>query len=124
MNDEKLQTTVRHAYANSPAFRERLDGAGVKPEEIKSIADLTRVPVFTKDEAIARQQADPPFGGMLAAPLSAVSHFFFSPGPLYEPGPTDAPVSGSTTWMSGSGSRRMAMPSPVLTASTPNSAVA
>ena len=89
MKEERLQEIVQHAYDHSPAFRERLDGAGVRPDEIKSIADLSRVPVFTKDEAIARQQADPPFGGMLAAPLSAVSHFFFSPGPLYEPGPTE-----------------------------------
>ena len=89
MKEERLQEIVQHAYDHSPAFRERLDGAGVGPEEIKTLADLSRVPVFTKDEAIARQQADPPFGGMLAAPLSAVSHFFFSPGPLYEPGPTE-----------------------------------
>jgi phenylacetate-CoA ligase len=89
MKEERLQEIVQHAYDHSPAFRERLDGAGVRPDEIKSIADLSRVPVFTKDEAIARQQTDPPFGGMLAAPLSAVSHFFFSPGPLYEPGPTE-----------------------------------
>jgi len=79
MKDEQLTQSIRHAYANSPAFRERLDGAGVGPEEIKTLADLSRVPVFTKDEAI----------GMLAAPLSAVSHLFFSPGPLYEPGPPE-----------------------------------
>ncbi|MBP6016919.1 MAG: AMP-binding protein [Candidatus Promineofilum sp.] len=90
MKDEQLQTIIQHAYANSPAFRERLDEAGVKPEAIRSVADLTAVPVFTKDDAVARQQADPPFGGMLAAPLSAVSHIFFSPGPLYEPGPEPA----------------------------------
>lgn len=87
MDDHKLQNIIHHAYANSPAFRARLDGAGVKPEAVRSVADLTAVPVFTKDDAVARQQADPPFGGMLAAPLSAVSHIFFSPGPLYEPGP-------------------------------------
>jgi phenylacetate-CoA ligase len=67
--------------------RARFDGAGIKPEDIRTAADLDRVPVLTKDDAVARQQADPPFGGMLAAPLSAVSHLFFSPGPLYEPGP-------------------------------------
>lgn len=89
MDDRKLQTIIQHAYANSPAFRARLDGAGVKPGDVRSVADLTAVPVFTKDDAVALQQADPPFGGMLAAPLSAVSHIFFSPGPLYEPGPAE-----------------------------------
>ena len=89
MDDRKLQDIIQHAYANSPAFQARLDGAGVRPEDVRSVADLSRVPVLTKDEAIALQAADPPFGGMLAAPLSAVSHIFFSPGPLYEPGPEE-----------------------------------
>ena len=31
------------------------------------------------------QQADPPFGGLLAVPMSEVRHVFMSPGPLYEP---------------------------------------
>jgi phenylacetate-CoA ligase len=87
MNDQHLQEFIQHAYTNSPAFRARLDGAGVRPERIATNDDLNRIPVLTKDDAVALQQADPPFGGMLAAPLSAVSHIFFSPGPLYEPGP-------------------------------------
>lgn len=86
---KQLQALVQHAYDHSPAFRARLDGAGIRPEEIRSEADLNRIPVFTKDEAAALQAADPPFGGMLAAPLSAVSRIFFSPGPLYEPGPEE-----------------------------------
>ena len=89
MTDQQIQDIIQHAYANSPAFRARLDGAGVRPEQIASVDDLAAVPVLTKDDAVALQQADPPFGGMLAAPLSAVSHIFFSPGPLYEPGPEE-----------------------------------
>lgn len=89
MTNHQLQDLVQHAYANSKALRERLDGAGVRPEQIATVEDLNLVPVLTKDDAVALQQADPPFGGMLAAPLSAVSHIFFSPGPLYEPGPEE-----------------------------------
>ena len=89
MNDQTLHAIIRHAYANSPEVRQRFDRAGLTPDDVRTVADLARVPVLTKDEAIARQQADPPFGGMLAAPLSAVSHLFFSPGPLYEPGPEE-----------------------------------
>jgi len=79
MNDQTLHAIVQHAYAHSPEVRERFDRAGLSPDDIRTVAGLARVPVLTKDEAIARQQADPPFGGMLAAPLSAVSHLFFSP---------------------------------------------
>jgi phenylacetate-CoA ligase len=89
MKDEHLQDIIAHAYANAPAFRVRLDGAGVRPEQVRTVDDLAAVPVLTKDDAVALQAADPPFGGMLAAPLSAVSHIFFSPGPLYEPGPAE-----------------------------------
>jgi len=89
MNNQQLQELIRHAWANSPAFRNRLDSAGINPNDIQTTADLNRIPVFTKDEAAALQAADPPFGGMLAAPLSAVSRIFFSPGPLYEPGPEE-----------------------------------
>ena len=87
MKDDLITALIQHAHDNSPAFQKRLDAAGIKPDEVRSIDDLARIPVFTKDEAIALQAADPPFGGMLAAPASAVSHLFFSPGPLYEPGP-------------------------------------
>ena len=87
MKDDLITALIQHAHDNSPAFQKRLDAAGIRPDEVRSIDDLARIPVFTKDEAIALQAADPPFGGMLAAPASAVSHLFFSPGPLYEPGP-------------------------------------
>lgn len=89
MNDLQLQELIGHAYANSPAFRARLDSAGVSPDDIRAEADLVKIPVMTKDEAAALQQADPPFGGMLAVPVETVSRIFFSPGPLYEPGPEE-----------------------------------
>lgn len=85
--DNSLRDIVAHAYARSPVFKERLDGLGLKPAAIQNKADLAQIPVLTKDEVLAIQQAAPPFGGMLATPLSEVSHIFLSPGPLYEPTP-------------------------------------
>lgn len=91
--DERVRDTIQFAYANAPAVKTRLEQAGLKPEDIRGIADLVKIPIQTKDEMVALQQADPPFGGALAVPLSKVSHFFFSPGPLFEPGPTaDDPI--------------------------------
>jgi phenylacetate-CoA ligase len=83
--DKKLRETIAAAYANSSEVKGRFDAAGIKPGEIQTVADLARVPVLPKDDVIARQQANPPFGGLLAVPMSEVSHIFFSPGPLYEP---------------------------------------
>lgn len=85
--DQKLKAMVQTAYANVPAVKARFDAAGVRPDDIQKVADLARLPVLSKDEVVAGQQANPPFGGMLGVPLNEVSHIFFSPGPIYEPAP-------------------------------------
>jgi phenylacetate-CoA ligase len=85
--DNALAEIIRYAYAHAPAFKNRLDEIGLPPEAMQTVADLSQLPVLTKDEAVALQQAAPPFGGMLAVPLDQVAHIFLSPGPLYEPTP-------------------------------------
>jgi phenylacetate-CoA ligase len=59
-----LKWTVGHAHANSPFYRERLDGAGVKPEQIRTLEDLRRLPFTTAQDL----QEEYPF------PLRAVAH--------------------------------------------------
>lgn len=83
--DERIHAQIAQAYANAPATRSRLDDAGVTPDDIQGVADLAKIPVLPKDDLVGLQQADPPFGGLLAVPLADIRHIFFSPGPLYEP---------------------------------------
>lgn len=85
--DHRLRAMVQTAYVNVPAVKARFDQAGIRPDEIQKVADLARLPVLSKDDIVALQQAAPPFGGMLGVPLNEVSHIFFSPGPIYEPAP-------------------------------------
>lgn len=85
--DRKLRETVAHAYANATAVKARFDAAGIAPNDIQTIDDLTKLPILRKDEMVQLQQANPPFGGFLGVAPSQVSHIFFSPGPLYEPAP-------------------------------------
>lgn len=85
MMDDKLRKTIENAYANAPATRARFDAAGLTPADIQTAADLEKVPVMSKDSVVQLQQANPPFGGLLAASMDDVEHIFFSPGPLYEP---------------------------------------
>lgn len=47
---EGLRWTVRHAYENSPFYRERLDAAGVTPESITTLKDLERLPFLTAQD--------------------------------------------------------------------------
>ena len=55
---ERLQWTLRHAYANVPDYRRRFDDAGVHPEDCRSLDDLARFPFTTKDDL----RRDYPFG--------------------------------------------------------------
>jgi phenylacetate-CoA ligase len=45
-----LQWTVSHAYSRSDFYRERLDAAGVKPEDIRSIEDIVQLPFTTAED--------------------------------------------------------------------------
>ncbi len=42
-----LKWTVAHAHAGSPFYRARLDEAGVGPDSIKDLSDITRLPFTT-----------------------------------------------------------------------------
>ncbi len=45
-----LQWTVRHAYQGSSFYRAHLEAAGVKPDDIRSLDDLTKLPLTTGDD--------------------------------------------------------------------------
>lgn len=47
---ESLQEIVSLAYERSPFYREKLNQAGVTPGDIKTLADLQRLPFTTKEE--------------------------------------------------------------------------
>lgn len=48
--DERLKNTVRHVYENVPFYRQRMEEAGVTPEDIQSVDDLHKLPFITKDD--------------------------------------------------------------------------
>ncbi len=45
-----VQWTVTHAWNNSPFYRERFKQAGVSPEDIRTLADLQKLPFTTADD--------------------------------------------------------------------------
>ncbi|MFN8485392.1 MAG: AMP-binding protein [Anaerolineae bacterium] len=85
--DDRVRQAVAHAYEYAPAVRRRMDEAGLAPDDVVAAADLDRLPILRKDDLLALQQADPPFGGLLTAPVGSLRRVFQSPGPLYEPEP-------------------------------------
>ena len=57
---EKLQKTVHLVYEYVPYYKKKLKELGVKPEDIKTLADIRKLPFTTKDDL--RKNA--PFGMM------------------------------------------------------------
>ncbi len=47
---ERLKETVNRVYAKVPAYAKKMDEAGVKPEDIKSLPDLAKLPFVTKQD--------------------------------------------------------------------------
>lgn len=82
--NKRLAKQMQFAYKNAPAIKEKFANAGVSPAEIRTVKDLEKLPVTTKDELLKLQQANPPFGGFLAVPVSSLSRIYVSPGPIYD----------------------------------------
>lgn len=70
-----LKWTVAHAYTGSPFYRERLDAAGIGPDSITSLDDLTKLP-FTKADDL---RAGYPFP-LLSVPVEDVVRIHASTG--------------------------------------------
>jgi phenylacetate-CoA ligase len=71
----RLQATVARAYAKVRHVRQKLDAAGVKPEQIKTLADLARIPFAVK----ADLRDNYPFG-LFAVPREQVIRLHASSG--------------------------------------------
>ena len=65
LQSERLVEQVKHVYKNVEFYRNKMDEAGVKPEDIHGIEDLHKLPFITKDDL--RDQY--PYG-LVGVPLS------------------------------------------------------
>ena len=72
---ERLQWTAKHCYDNVEFFKQKFDEAGVKPEDIKSLEDITKLPFTTKQDM---RDAYP--YGLFAVPLSECVEIHMSSG--------------------------------------------
>ncbi|MGH7896861.1 MAG: phenylacetate--CoA ligase family protein [Candidatus Binatia bacterium] len=46
--NRSLRRLIRHAYRNVPYYRRLFDAHGISPEDVRTVADLPRVPVTTR----------------------------------------------------------------------------
>ncbi len=76
----RLKETVYRVYAFVPAYKEKMDQAGIKPEDIKTLKDLQKLPFTTKQDL----RDNYPFG-LFALPMSEVVRIHSSSGTTGKP---------------------------------------
>lgn len=71
----RLRSTIQRVYDNVPYYRGRMDEAGVKPQDIKTLQDLAKLPFTYKQDL----RDTYPYG-LFAAPLDEVVELHASSG--------------------------------------------
>jgi len=77
---KRLQETVQRVYQRVPYYRQAFDAKGIKPEDIKSLEDVSKLPFTTKD--VLRDHY--PYG-LFAVPLKEVVRLHASSGTTGKP---------------------------------------
>ena len=67
---KKLRWQVERVYRHSEFYRERFKEAGIKPDDIKKLEDLKKLPIVTKADLRKEQIEYPPVGRYAVAPKS------------------------------------------------------
>ena len=77
---QRMRWSLNHAYKNVAHYKASFDSAGVHPDDLKSLADLSRFP-FTKKSDLRENY---PFG-MFAVPRSHINRIHASSGTTGQP---------------------------------------
>ncbi|GAA6162087.1 phenylacetate--CoA ligase [Ruegeria sp. HU-ET01832] len=77
---DRLRWSLRHVYENVPMYRQRFDAAGVHPDDLRSLSDLSKFPFTHKDDL----RANYPFG-LFAVPREEIVRVHASSGTTGKP---------------------------------------
>ncbi len=80
LQEDRLKSVVRYVYDHSAFYRQRFKEAGVEPGDIKSLADVAKLP-FTKKVDLRDNYPT----GMFSAPKSQVVRYHVSSGTTGKP---------------------------------------
>ncbi|SOZ18072.1 phenylacetyl-CoA ligase, phenylacetic acid degradation [Cupriavidus taiwanensis] len=92
---QRLKWSVRHAYDNVPHYRKVFAAAGVHPDDLKSLSDLSKFPFLTKQDL----RDNYPFG-MFAVPREQVARVHASSGTTGKPTVVGYTAKDIDTWAS------------------------
>ncbi len=77
---DRLRWSLRHAYDNVAAYRQKFEAAGVRPDDLRQLSDLARFPFTTKQDLREHY----PFG-MFAVPQENIVRIHASSGTTGKP---------------------------------------
>lgn len=80
MQTERLRTLIARVYESVPFYRKRFDEAGIRPEQIKTLGDIERIPFTRKSD----MRDNYPFG-LFAVPQKKVVRIHASSGTTGKP---------------------------------------
>jgi phenylacetate-CoA ligase len=80
LQSERLRKTVKTCYEKVPFYKRKMDELGVKPEDIKTVDDVTKLPFTTKYDL----RDEYPFG-LQAVPMSEIKRIHASSGTTGKP---------------------------------------
>ena len=80
LQSERLVATVKRCYENVPFYRRKMDKMGIKPEDIKGVQDIHKLPFTTKHDL----RDEYPFG-LNAVPMEQITRVHASSGTTGKP---------------------------------------
>lgn len=90
---ERLKWTLKHAYENVPHYRQKFDEAGVHPDDLKQLSDISKFPFTTKQDL----RDNYPFK-MFAVPREQVARVHASSGTTGKPTVVGYTGNDISTW--------------------------
>ncbi|MGQ9636756.1 MAG: phenylacetate--CoA ligase family protein [Thermodesulfobacteriota bacterium] len=83
---DRLSEILRYGYEHSKFIYSLFQKVGLRPEDIKEIKDLEKLPITKKADLVKAQKEEPPFGGFETISRGDLRRIYISPGPVFEPG--------------------------------------
>jgi phenylacetate-CoA ligase len=82
--NQSLAKMVYLGYRKSSRVKKMFDERNINPSEIRTVKDLEKLPVISREELVKLEMEEPPFGGFYNKGIK-IDRIFTSPGPVYEP---------------------------------------
>jgi phenylacetate-CoA ligase len=82
--NQSLTKMIRLGYKKSSRLKKMFDERNIDPLKIKTIKDLEKLPVISREQLVKFEKEEPPFGGFDNKDIK-IDRIFTSPGPVYEP---------------------------------------